>query len=412
MKREKIILVDFGGFQSQNLAREIRDNSVYCEIYPYKKALREVDDTVKGLILSGNEKENTEEFIDNSNNLDIPILNVIGLSEVNNLESFISETGINKNWNMENYKDYIVKKVKEDVGEGQVLLALSGGVDSSVCAKLISEAIGDQLTCIFVDTGLMRKNEGDEVRNAFKDSGMNLISVDGESRFLERLRGVVDPEEKRKIIGEEFIRVFEEEGKKVKSVDFLAQGTIYSDVIESGDENGVAIKSHHNVGGLPDVVDFKDLLEPLKYLFKDEVRQLGIELGLDDNLVWRQPFPGPGLGVRVKGELTKEKLNILRDADYIFREEIKNANLDKSIGQYFAVLTNVQSVGNLEGKRTYEYTIALRAVITKDYMSAEFAEIPYEVLKKVSQRITSEVDGVNRVVYDITSKPPATIEWE
>lgn len=412
MKREKIILVDFGGFQSQNLAREIRDNSVYCEIYPYKKALGEIDDTVKGLILSGNKKENTEEFIDNYRKLNIPILNVIGLDEVKNLKSFIVETGINENWNMKNYKDYIVKKVKEDVGQGQVLLALSGGVDSSVCAKLISKAIGDQLTCIFVDTGLMRKNEGDEVRNAFKDSRMHLISVDGEARFLEKLSGVVDPEEKRKIIGEEFIRIFEEEGRKVKSVDYLAQGTIYSDVIESGDEDGVAIKSHHNVGGLPDVVDFKDLLEPLKYLFKDEVRQLGIELGLDDNLVWRQPFPGPGLGVRVKGDLTKEKLDILRDADYIFREEIKNAELDKSIGQFFAVLTNIQSVGNRDGKRTYDYTIALRAVITKDYMSAKFAEIPYEVLKIVSQRITNEVEGVNRVVYDITSKPPATIEWE
>lgn len=412
MKKNKILLVDFGGFQSQNLAREIRNNSVYCEIYPYKKAVNEIDETVKGIILSGSINKNVDEYINKYENLDIQVLNVINQDKVDNLIEFLNKTGISADWTMKNYKDYIVEEVKQKVGNGQVLLALSGGVDSSVCAKLISKAIGNQLTCIFVDTGLMRKNEGNEVRKAFEDSGMHLISVDGESRFLEKLKGVVDPEKKRKIIGEEFIRVFEEEGKKVKSVDFLAQGTIYSDVIESGDEDGVAIKSHHNVGGLPDVVDFKDLLEPLKYLFKDEVRQLGIELELDDNLVWRQPFPGPGLGVRVKGELTKEKLDILRDADYIFREEIKNANLDKSIGQYFAVLTNIQSVGNREGKRTYDYTIALRAVITKDYMSAEFAEIPYEVLKIVSQRITSEVDGVNRVVYDITSKPPATIEWE
>lgn len=412
MKNEKILIIDFGGFQSQNLAREIRNNSIYCEIYPYKKAMDKIDDTVKGIILSGNKKENIEEYIEKYNNFKLPLLNAIGLDKINNLNDFLGQTKIKNNWNVKNYKDYIIDKIKKEVGNGKVLLALSGGVDSSVCAKLISDAIGHQLTCIFVDTGLMRKNEGEEVRAAFKDSGMELISVNAEERFLEKLAGIVDPEEKRKIIGEEFIRVFEEEGRKIESVDFLAQGTIYSDVIESGDEDEVAIKSHHNVGGLPDVVDFNSLLEPLKYLFKDEVRKLGLEVGLDDNLVWRQPFPGPGLGVRVKGDLTKEKLDMLRDADYIFREEIKNAGLDKSIGQFFAVLTNIQSVGNRDGKRTYDYTVALRAVITTDYMSAEFAEIPYEVLKIVSQRITNEVDGVNRIVYDITSKPPATIEWE
>lgn len=412
MKNEKILIIDFGGFQSQNLARDLRNESIYCEIYPYKKGLDEIDNTVKGIILSGNKKENIEDYIEKYKSLNIPMLNAIGSDEIHNLNNFINQTKIEKNWNMKNYKHYIINRIKKEVGNGKVLLALSGGVDSSVCAKLISDAIGNQLTCIFVDTGLMRKNEGAEVRAAFKDSGMTLISVDAENRFLNKLENVIDPEEKRKIIGEEFIRVFEEEGQKIESVDFLAQGTIYSDVIESGDEDEVAIKSHHNVGGLPDVVDFNALLEPLKYLFKDEVRELGLELNLDENLVWRQPFPGPGLGVRVLGDLTKSKLDILRDADYIFREELKNAGLDKSIGQFFVVLTNVQSVGNRDGKRTYDYTVALRAVITKDYMSAEFAEIPYDILKIVSQRITSEVEGVNRVVYDITSKPPATIEWE
>lgn len=411
MKKDKIIIVDFGGFQSQNLAREVREKSIYCEIFPYKKAYTLVDETVKGIILSGNKRDNVEEYLNKYNNLNLPLLNLIGTENESQLEKFLSSTEINRNWNMKNYSEYIIEEIKNEVGDGKVLLALSGGVDSSVCAKLISKAIGKQLTCIFVDTGLMRKNEGDEVRKAFADSGMNLISIDAEKRFLDKLADVDDPEEKRKIIGEEFIRVFEEEGRKIASVDFLAQGTIYSDVIESGDDE-LAIKSHHNVGGLPDVVDFKSLLEPLKYLFKDEVRQLGIEIELDENLVWRQPFPGPGLAIRVKGALTKEKLDMLREADYIFREEIKNAGLDKEIGQFFAVLTNIQSVGNKDGKRTYDYTVALRAVITTDYMTAEFAQIPYEILTKVSQRITSEVNGVNRVVYDITSKPPATIEWE
>ena len=366
MKNEKILIIDFGGFQSQNLARDLRNESIYCEIYPYKKGLDEIDNTVKGIILSGNKKENIEDYIEKYKSLNIPMLNAIGSDEIDNLNNFINQTKIEKNWNMKNYKHYIINRIKKEVGNGKVLLALSGGVDSSVCAKLISDAIGNQLTCIFVDTGLMRKNEGAEVRAAFKDSGMTLISVDAENRFLNKLENVIDPEEKRKIIGEEFIRVFEEEGQKIESVDFLAQGTIYSDVIESGDEDEVAIKSHHNVGGLPDVVDFNALLEPLKYLFKDEVRELGLELNLDENLVWRQPFPGPGLGVRVLGDLTKSKLDILRDADYIFREELKNAGLDKSIGQFFVVLTNVQSVGNRDGKRTYDYTVALRAVITKD----------------------------------------------
>lgn len=316
-----------------------------------------------------------------------------------------------QSWTMANYAKIAIEEIREKVGNGKVLLALSGGVDSSVTAALLSKAIGNKLTCIFVDHGLMRKNEGDEVEAAFKDSGMNFIRVNAGERFLEKLKGVTDPEAKRKTIGEEFIRVFEEEGRKIKSVDFLAQGTIYPDVIESGLGDAAVIKSHHNVGGLPDVVDFKDLIEPLRMLFKDEVRQLGRELGLADYLVDRQPFPGPGLGIRVIGELTKEKLDILRDADYIFREELEKAKV-KDINQYFAVLTNNRTVGVMGDFRTYDYTLALRAVSTTDFMTADWARIPYEVLDRVSVRIVNEVDHINRIVYDITSKPPATIEWE
>ena len=293
-----------------------------------------------------------------------------------------------------------------------MLLALSGGVDSSVAAQLISKAVGSQLTCIFVDHGLMRKNEGDEVEAAFANSGMNFIRVDASERFLGKLAGVTDPERKRKIIGEEFIRVFEDEGKKIGAVDYLAQGTIYPDVIESGSGDAAVIKSHHNVGGLPAVVDFKGLIEPLRMLFKDEVRQLGLELGLADYLVWRQPFPGPGLAIRVMGEITKEKLDILRDADAIYREEIANAGLDRSINQYFAVLTSTRTVGVMGDFRTYDYTLALRGVTTTDFMTADWARIPYDVLDKISSRIVNEVDHINRIVYDITSKPPSTIEWE
>lgn len=328
------------------------------------------------------------------------------------LENFATKIcGAKKDWTMENYAKEAIKDIKEKVGDGKVLLALSGGVDSSVAAALISKAVGENLTCIFVDHGLMRKNEGDEVEAAFKDSGMHFIRVDAEKRFLEKLAGVTDPESKRKIIGEEFIRVFEEEGEKIKSVDFLAQGTIYPDVIESGLGDSAVIKSHHNVGGLPDFVDFKDIIEPLRMLFKDEVRALGRELGLADYLVDRQPFPGPGLAIRVIGEITKEKLDILRDADKIFRDELEKAKLE-DINQYFAVLTNNRTVGVMGDFRTYDYTLALRAVSTTDFMTADFTRIPWEILDKVSNRIVNEVEHINRIVYDITSKPPATIEWE
>ncbi|CDZ74522.1 GMP synthase [Peptoniphilus sp. ING2-D1G] len=329
------------------------------------------------------------------------------------LGNFIFEIcGEKPDWTMKNYAETAIEEVRKKVGDGKVLLALSGGVDSSVVAKLISKAVGENLTCIFVDHGLMRKNEGDEVEAAFKDSGMKFIRIDAEQRFLDRFKGVTDPEKKRKIIGEEFIRVFEEEGRKIKSVDYLAQGTIYPDIIESGLGDAAVIKSHHNVGGLPDAVDFKEIIEPLKMLFKDEVRKLGKELDLPDYLVNRQPFPGPGLAIRVMGEITKQRLDILRDADYIFREELEKAGLDREINQYFAVLTNNRTVGVMGDFRTYDYTLALRAVKTTDFMTADWARIPYETLDKISNRIVNEVDHINRIVYDITSKPPATIEWE
>ena len=305
-----------------------------------------------------------------------------------------------------------IADIRAKVGDGKVLLALSGGVDSSVAAALLAEAVGSQLTCIFVDHGLLRKNEGDEVEAAFKSWDINFVRVNAEERFLTRLKDVSDPETKRKIIGEEFIRVFEEEGKKIGSVDYLAQGTIYPDVIESGTNVAAVIKSHHNVGGLPDFVDFKEIIEPLRLLFKDEVRALGRELGLPEYLVMRQPFPGPGLAIRCLGAVSKDKLDILRDADFIFRDEIAKAHLEQTMNQYFAVLTNMRSVGVMGDGRTYDYTLALRSVTTTDFMTANWTRIPYDVLDRVSVRIVNEVKGINRIVYDITSKPPATIEWE
>lgn len=316
-------------------------------------------------------------------------------------------------WKISSFVDDSIKNLKEKIGNKKALCALSGGVDSSVAAVLLNKAIGKNLTCIFVDHGLLRKNEGDEVEEVFRNQfDINLIRVNAKDRFLKKLAGVTDPEKKRKIIGEEFIRVFEEEAKKIGTVDFLVQGTIYPDVIESGLGKSSVIKSHHNVGGLPDYVDFKEIIEPLRDLFKDEVRKTGLELGIPENLVYRQPFPGPGLAIRIIGDITDDKLNILKEADSIFREEISNAGLHKNINQYFAVLTNLKSVGVMGDERTYDYTIALRAVETTDFMTGIWSKIPYEVLEKVSSRIVNEVNNVNRVVYDITSKPPATIEWE
>ena len=318
-------------------------------------------------------------------------------------------------WKMDSFVEKTIEEIRAKVGNGKALCALSGGVDSSVAAVLLSKAIGNQLTCVFVDHGLLRKNEADEVEEIFGPNGqynLNFIRVNAQERFYEKLKGIEDPEQKRKIIGEEFIRVFEEEAKKIGTVDFLVQGTIYPDVIESGLGKSAVIKSHHNVGGLPDYVDFKEIIEPLRLLFKDEVRKAGLELNIPEKLVFRQPFPGPGLGIRIIGEVTAEKVRIVQDADYIYREEIVNAGVDKNLGQYFAALSNMRSVGVMGDERTYDYAVILRAVTTSDFMTAESADLPWEVLGKVTTRIVNEVKGVNRVMYDCTGKPPATIELE
>ena len=451
---KKIIAMDFGGHYSQLIARHVRKMGVYCEVLPnFTKLETLTGEDVMGIVMTGvaaNEIAglHVKPMCDNQVfALNLPILGIgygaqvlangygingltfsddakkaYGLERFDEseesliiLDNFIHNIcGCTNDWNMADFEADQIRQIKNMVGDRKVVSGLSGGVDSAVSSLLVHRAIGDNLTCIFVNHGLLRKNEPEEVQKVYREGfGMNLIYVDASKRFLDRLAGVDDPEQKRKIIGEEFIRVFEEEASKLDAADFLVQGTIYPDVIESGGAEGAPIiKSHHNVGGLPEETKFKQLIEPLRSLFKDEVRELGMQMGIPENQVWRQPFPGPGLGVRVIGDITEEKLKIVRESDFILREEIAAAGLQRDIWQYFTIFTPLKTVGAKADMRTYDHVIAIRAITTVDVMTADFARIPYDVLAKISNRIVYEVEGVNRVVYDVTSKPPGTVEWE
>ena len=447
MKQDMIVILDLGSTENTVLARAIRALGVYSEIYPHDITAAELTalPNVKGVIINGGPNHVIDgvdiDVLPEIYKAGIPVMAAghdkacceVKLPQLtddveaikNAVQSFVFDTcKAEANWNMTNFVNDQIELIRRQVGDKKVLLALSGGVDSSVVAALLLKAIGNNLVCVHVNHGLMRKGESEAVIEVFKNQlNANLIYVDATDRFLSKLENVADPEEKRKIIGGEFIRVFEEEAKKIGAVDFLAQGTIYPDVVESGlGGESAVIKSHHNVGGLPDYVDFKEIIEPLRNLFKDEVRKAGLELGIPEKLVFRQPFPGPGLGIRIIGEVTAEKVRIVQDADYIYREEVDAAveEYRKEHGeapewmpnQYFAALTNMRSVGVMGDERTYDYAVALRAVNTVDFMTAEAANIPFEVLQKVMSRIINEVKGVNRCFYDITSKPPGTIEFE
>lgn len=403
----KILVVEKGNARGQDVVRAIRDEHIYSELVMFETFdVSALTDDVVGLVFLGDDMTLPEDIT-------IPVTHLETATAYESLKTYLdSHRASFPVWNIERFVELQTAAIKDQVKDDQVILALSGGVDSSVVAALLHHAIGDQLTCIFVNHGLLRKNEVEEVETVFKDTfKINLITIDAVDRFLGKLAGVSDPETKRKIIGKEFIEVFDDETHKHKDAKWLAQGTIYSDVIESGMDPNQVVKSHHNVGGLPEDLEFK-LLEPLRMLFKDEVRELGTYLGLPDYIVNRQPFPGPGLAIRIIGDITKEKVTRVQNADFIYREEIKKAGLDKAIWQYFAIHTDMKSVGVKDEKRTYDYTIVLRGVHSVDGMRADFAHIPFEVLQTIAARITSEVEGVNRVVYDITTKPPGTIEWE
>ena len=430
------MILDLGSHENTVLARAIRALGVYSEIYPHDITAAELKalPNVKGIIINGGPNNVVDgvsiDVLPEIYEAGFPVMaaghdkalcevklpqftdDVEAIKEA--VKSFVFDTcKAEANWNMTNFVNDQVELIRRQVGDRKVLLALSGGVDSSVVAALLLKAIGDKLVCVHVNHGLMRKGESEAVVEIFgKELKANLIYVDATDRFLSKLENVADPEEKRKIIGGEFIRVFEEEARKLDGIDFLGQGTIYPDIVESGTKTAKMVKSHHNVGGLPDYVDFKEIIEPLRLLFKDEVRKLGTELGLSDVLVWRQPFPGPGLGVRVIGEVTAEKVRILQEADAILRDEMDKCGYADKMSQFFAVLPGVKTVGVMGDARTYDELIALRAVTTDDFMTADWAKIPYEILGRVSNRIINEVEHVNRVVYDITSKPPGTVEWE
>ena len=417
---DTVVILDYGAINAQIVAKAVRQLNIYCEVLPYSAGIDRIRKlNPRALILQRGkafgERTLGREAAADLAALGVPVLDLLETEcPPGNLGEFlVGRCGLRQDWATERFIEETVADLRERIGDRKVLLAMSGGVDSSVCAVLLHRAVGSQLTCVFVDHGCMRKDEPRQVVEIFRDQfGINLVAVDAEARFLARLAGVTDPEAKRKIIGEEFIRVFEEEARKLGEMDYFVQGTIYSDVIESGWEGGKAIKSHHNVGGLPERIGFKGIIEPVRYLFKDEVRKVGDALGIPAAVNHRQPFPGPGLGVRCLGELTKEKLDILREADAHFLKAMAEAGYDRQASQYFAVLTNVRSVGVANDARTYGYVIALRAVKTTDFMTAAVVPLPIDFLLRVGGEIATHVKGVNRVVYDITGKPPSTIEWE
>ena len=415
-----VVVLDFGAINAQMAAKAVRRLNVYCEVLPYTASVERIRALEpKALIYQRGaacgERTLGREAPAETAGLGLPVLDLLEAKcDGPTLERFLVGTcGMTQDWTTEAFIAETVADLRARIGSKKVLLGMSGGVDSSVCAALLHRAVGDQLTCVFVDHGCMRKDEPRQIERVFRDEfGIHLVSVAAEGRFLAKLAGATDPERKRKIIGEEFIRVFEEEARKLGELDYFVQGTIYPDIIESGWDGGKAVKAHHNVGGLPERIDFKGIVEPVKYLFKDEVREVGEALGLPRAITQRQPFPGPGLGVRCLGELTKEKLDILREADALFREAMDAQGYAAQANQYFAILTNVQSVGVTNDERTYGYVIALRAVQTLDFMTAKVVPLPIEFLIEVAGEIATKVKGANRVVYDITNKPPSTIEWE